>query len=139
MDFSWTVTVPANTARTNPHVESHRVTFGVIESGSIIIPDGHKGLTGLQIFRGLHKLLPSGPDKFFAGNKVVIPLSPKTKIDDRPYELQSKSWNTDEKHDHDFYIYLSMKTPHNPDGRNAKKKRKRRLKESEITEIVGGM
>lgn len=135
--FSFAITVPKNTPKANPHEEVHKLPLGILTEGSIVIPAGHKGLTGLQLLYLEKQVLPCNTGGFFTGDKVTIPFEANVKIDRAPFMLKSLSWNTDPTNDHDFYVNISMKTPGNPgDFLERKSRKKRGLLESEITEIV---
>lgn len=135
--FSFAITVLEDTSKAVPHEELHKLPMGILTEGSIVIPAGHKGLTGLQLFYLEKQILPSNTGGYFTGDKVTIPFVANLKIDKAPFQLKSLSWNTDTENPHDIYVNLSMKTRGNP-GNFLKEEKggKRSLSESEITEIV---
>ena len=135
--FSFAITVPKDTEKEIPHEEVHKLPMGILTEGSIMIPAGHKGLTGLQLFYMEKQILPVNTGGFFTGDKDTIHFEANVKIERAPFQLKSLSWNTDTENPHDFYVNISMKTRGNPGNfLKERKGKKRRLSEREITEIV---
>ena len=128
--FSFQISVPKNTAKTAPLEHVHKIPAGILTEGTIVIPEGHKGLTGLRLFYLTKQIAPANTGGFFAGNDTEIPVLMNTRIDRAPYQLVSQAWNTDTGYDHTFLVSVNMKTRSNP-GPLKKRRVKRRKKLSD--------
>lgn len=135
--FSFQISVPKNTARADPLEHVHKIPAGILTEGTIVIPEGHKGLTGIRLFYLTKQIAPANTGGFFAGNDTEIPVLMNTRIDRAPYQLVSESWNTDTGYDHTFLVAFNMKTRGNPGTlKKRSKKRRKRLSDRQIREIV---
>lgn len=135
--FSFQIEVPKNTAKTVPLEQAHKIPAGILTEGAIVIPEGHKGLTGLRLFYLTKQIAPANTGGFFTGNDTEIPVLMNTRIDRAPYQLMSQSWNTDTGYDHTFLVTFNMKTRGNP-GPLKKRgvKRRQKLSDRGLREIV---
>lgn len=135
--FSFQISVPKNTSQTDPLELEHKIPAGILTEGTIVIPEGHKGLTGLRLFYLTKQIAPANTGGFFAGNDTEIPVLMNTRIDRAPFQLVSESWNTDTGYDHTFLVAFNMKTRGNPGTlKKRSKKRRKRLSDRQIREIV---
>jgi len=135
--FSFQIEVPKNTTRSDPLEHVHKIPSGILTEGTIVIPKGHKGLTGLRLFYLTKQIAPANTGGFFAGNDTEIPVLMNTRIDRAPYQLVSESWNTDTGYDHTFLVAFNMKTRGNPSTlKKHSKRRRKRLTDRQIKEIV---
>lgn len=135
--FSFQIEVPKNTSKLVPLELEHKIPAGILTEGTIVIPEGHKGLTGVRFFYLGKQVAPANTGGFFAGNDTEIPVLMNTRIDRAPYQLVSESWNTDTGYDHTFLVAFNMKTRGNPGTLKKRiKRRRKRLTDQEIKEIV---
>lgn len=135
--FSFQIEVPKNTSKLVPLEHVHKIPSGILTEGTIVIPEGHKGLTGLRLFYLTKQIAPANTGGFYTGNDTEIPVLMNTRIDRAPYQLVSESWNTDTGYDHTFLVAFNMKTRGNPGSlKKRSKKRRKRLSDREIKEIV---
>jgi len=135
--FSFQIEVPKNTPRTAPLELEHKIPSGILTEGTVVIPEGHKGLTGLRLFYLTKQIAPANTGGYFTGNATEIPVLMNTRIDRSPFQIVSESWNTDTGYDHTFLVTFNVKTAGNP-GQLTKRgmKRRKRLSDREIREIV---
>ena len=135
--FSFQIEVPKNTPKQDPVELEHKIPAGILTEGTIVIPEGHKGLTGLQLFYLTKQIAPANTGGFFAGNDTEIPILMNTRIDRAPYQLVSQSWNTDTGYNHMFLVTFNMKTRGNPGPlKKQRVKRRNKLSDRGVKEIV---
>lgn len=131
--LSFKVTVAAETARANPHEQELKLPAGILTEGHVVIPAGHKGLTGLQLFYQERQLVPANTGGYLSGDDVTIPFFANVRLVRAPFMLVARAWNTDEKHEHTFDVHVSVSVRGNP----GPVRKKRRMREADITAIVG--
>lgn len=69
------VACPAQTAVAAPVQVPLTWQGGIVQGISIVIPDGHSGLTGIALGFGGNAVLPYKQPAFISGNDEVIPLA----------------------------------------------------------------
>lgn len=105
MEFSFPVTVPANTAETSPTRETVKLSIGVLRKVGIYFPWGCAGLVGVRICHYEHQLYPTNPGEWFAGNEILIEFESEYLILDGPGEFKIEAYNSD-----DFYSHTPVVT-----------------------------
>ena len=68
------VTCAANVAVNNPTEVVLNFPGGILRRFTIVIPDGHAGLTGIALGYGHNPVIPRSSGKFISGNDEVIPF-----------------------------------------------------------------
>lgn len=101
------VTTPANTAIAAPQSTSWAVGSGVLDKLDVVIPDGHVGLTGIQLLWGGRQAAPYEGAEWITGNddEVTIDLDLFTGAG----TLVVRTYNTDVTfpHSHHLRAYVS--------------------------------
>lgn len=95
------VTVSANTAKTSAVSTDISFNPGPVTEIEIIIPDGHVGLTGIQLAQAGQAIIPEDGSTFIVGNDEVIRWPIDGFIDSGNW--QAICYNTD-IHNHSFHI-----------------------------------
>lgn len=81
MFYDFALTIPAATAEASPASVTMKLTAGIIYAVKLLFPPGPHGMVKLRIRHGLHQLLPTNPDGYFASDDEVINI-------DEYYELK---------------------------------------------------
>lgn len=101
------VTTPANTAIAAPQSTSWAVGTGILDKLDVVIPDGHVGLTGIQLLWGGRQAAPYEGAEWITGNddEVTVDLDLFTGTG----TLVVRTYNTDDTfgHSHHLRAYLS--------------------------------
>lgn len=99
------VTCPSGTLATAPVEIPLAFASAVVEKISIVIPDGHAGLTGIALAVAHQPVVPFDTGTFFAGNDEVIPLL----LDDYP---DSGAWSAflynDDTQSHSWQVRFAV-------------------------------
>lgn len=97
-----TITTPANTAKANAISTNWTVGQGLLERVDIVIPNGHNGLTGIQLLWGGRQVVPYDGAEFLSGNDdeitVELGLWVQTGV------LPVRTFNTDDTFAHAFLL-----------------------------------
>ena len=107
MDYWFTKTTPANTAKASALELELKLTEGVITQVWMLHPEGCHGLAHAAIFEGGHQLYPNNPDEDYHGNDVPMILGDNYELKG-PALLKLKTWNLDETYPHTVYIRISV-------------------------------
>jgi len=108
MDFSFSLTVPANTAEGDAVEDEVTLAAGKITEVWIMLPFGHAGLAHYQVHHRLQQLWPSNPGGSYSGNDTVIEFQEEYLLDEPPYVLRLRGWNTDDTYPHTAYFRFTL-------------------------------
>jgi hypothetical protein len=86
------VTVPAGTAQASPANYSLVVPDGYLQRVEVTIPDGHNGLTGLQLLAANAQLVPATFGAYLVGNDQTLAFDMVGVIDTGNF--QANAYNT---------------------------------------------
>ena len=111
MNYDFSIIVPANTAKVNPHTQKLKLTYGVITKVLILVPEGHRGLGQLQILYHEFQMYPLNPGSAYHGSGVQIAFDERQAIFVTPFEFKARAWNTDETYEHEFIVNITMMQP----------------------------
>lgn len=108
--YAFTITAPALTAVTAPVMQSCNFPDGTMDQITVQIPNGHCGLTGLQIESGGEQLVPLALGTWFVGDNLVEAFPFTDAPNNGNWNLVA--YNTD-VYPHTFYVrfYVSENTP----------------------------
>jgi len=109
MFFTYSITIPANTAKTNPTKKTLKLRKGVITKISILIPDGHAAVAHLSIYHGETQIMPWGSDQWIEGNDETVTWEPDYELPSEPAILEARGWNESTRYSHTFYIRIWIK------------------------------
>lgn len=73
--YQATVTTPAGTTPDLPQQTAFPLVDGTLTAVTILIPDGHAGLTGIRILQADQEIIPWSNDDWLVSNNEVIPIS----------------------------------------------------------------
>ncbi len=111
MLYSFTVTVPAETPRSEPIEQKVALTAGVVDQLMVHFPAGCAGLVGLRVLRGSFQIWPLVTDEWFVSDDHTIifpdnlPLTPGTDV------LSIEAYNEDTVNDHALTVSFSVNIP----------------------------
>lgn len=108
MLFTFYVSAPANTTRTNASKYNLKVRAGVLTKVEVLIPDGHHALGHLVILDGNTPFIPEEGELGILGDRYVAVWTGWKEIKDDPYKLLAEVWNDDDTYLHGFYIYMTI-------------------------------
>jgi len=108
MIYSYDISTPANTSKSDPLKTIIPVTVGLVYRLDIRIPPGHVGLTGLWINRAGFRVWPSNLDQVFTGDDMHINFEDVYLIENAPTQFLAYSYNLDDTYDHSFLVSLGV-------------------------------
>lgn len=108
MYYQTTITIPANTAESEPVRESVRMAKGTISKVEIIFPPGCCGLVHIQILHHESIIFPSSPDESYIGNEYPIFWNEDFPLTESPFELVVQGWNYDVRYSHSPVVRFEM-------------------------------
>lgn len=108
MLYRFEYTVPANTSKASPMVETMKLSPGTVEKVDISFPAGCGGLVGVRINRGLFQLWPLTVGEWFITDDFTVSF-PGTFADlERPYLLTFTAYNVDDTYDHTITVQIAI-------------------------------
>lgn len=109
MDFAKYISTPKETPETAPLNTEIKLTRGKIWGGFVYFPYGPAGVLHLQIYKGSEQIAPANRGDSYNLDDAVIPLSLDFDLDEPPYVLTVRTWNTSTTYDHALNIALFLK------------------------------
>lgn len=109
--FSYTLTIPANTAKTSPTRLFMPLDYGLITQVQIVIPDGQKASAHLRLMYRTRQLYPFNRPEWYQGDGTSIPFNDLFPLMSVPYELVAEGYNEDETYEHAFLIFINVQRP----------------------------
>lgn len=106
--FSFTITTPKNTGKTNKKVTYIKLSVGVIHAVRIRIPDGQKGVNHTQILHNKTHIAPSNSAEDFSGDGCTITYKEYHVLGINDSRLKVLTWNVSTKYDHDVIISFGV-------------------------------
>lgn len=99
--YQTAVTVTAGTVKAAPSSTVWKLEDAFITTVTIIVPDGHSGLTGIRLLRSFQQVIPYGNDDWIVANndEIVIPYNGEITASG----LSIQTYNTD-VFDHSFNL-----------------------------------
>jgi len=108
MLFEQSITIPKNTASTNPTTATLKIANGIISKIMVRPRPGHAALAHLVILHQEHQIAPSTAGMDFAGDTFPIDWEEYYESYQPPYELKLKGWNDDDTYEHTFDVFVSV-------------------------------
>jgi len=106
--FETSITIPANTASTDPTVVILKIAHGIITKIMVRPRPGHAALAHCIILHHEHQIAPSTENMDFAGDTFPIDWEEYYESYQPPYELKIKGWNEDDTYQHTFDIFVAV-------------------------------
>lgn len=85
----WSVTIPANTPSSSPTTTDVSVADGYLQRVDVTIPDGHNGLTGLQLLGANGQLIPYTLGEYLVGNDQELAFDMVGVIDTGSFQVRA--------------------------------------------------
>lgn len=108
MLFQASITIPKNTAQSNPTEETLRIAHGIITKFMVRPRFGHASLAHLVILHHEHQIAPSTENMDLHGDEAPIDWEEYYESYQPPYELKLKGWNEDDTFPHTFDVYVAI-------------------------------
>jgi len=108
MLFKASITIPANTASTDPTVEMLKIAHGIISKFMVRPRPGHAALAHLVILHHEHQIAPSTEGMDLSGDTFPIDWEEYYESYQPPYELKLKGWNDDDTYPHTFDVFVAV-------------------------------
>ena len=102
---AFAITVPAGTAQASPQVTSTTFDDGSVVRIELDVPDGHFGLTGIQILAAGAQYIPKTNGTYLIADGHDFAWDVIVTIDTGAWSVQA--YNTD-VYDHTFYLRFSV-------------------------------
>lgn len=110
MLFKYHGEIAANTASTAENWEKLHIAKGTIVQWIVQMPEECADLLQFRVeYRGT-QLLPFTRGEYAYGLFIPTTIPDKIKIDQPPYVLDIFSFNDDDRHDHEFNLYVNVET-----------------------------
>ena len=104
--YSFTDTIPANTAASAPREHKLKLCPGVIVQAIVNPPHGVQFLARFQLLDGLLNVLPGREDEYYTGEGGPESLPMWYELRKSPYELTWITWNVDDFYPHEILLKL---------------------------------
>jgi len=108
MLFRASITIPANTASTDPTIEMLKIAHGIISKFMVRPRPGHAALAHLVILHHEHQIAPSTEGMDLSGDTFPIDWEEYYESYQPPYELKLKGWNDDDTYPHTFDVFVAV-------------------------------
>lgn len=109
MDYQVYINTPKETPETAPLKTEIYLTKGRLYGGWIYFPYGPAGVLHFQLFRGEQLIAPANKGASYNLDDAVIPLSLEIELEEPPYFLTARTWNTSASYDHALSLALFLK------------------------------
>lgn len=94
------LTIPKNTARTAPQLNTLDFAPGILRKVRILHPSGCADLVGVAIYYLGTRLLPMNDQNWFLGNGFPIEFAPNFDVRHEPTRFDIYSYNEDDTYQH---------------------------------------
>lgn len=129
MDYQVYISTPKNTPESDPVKTVLRLTEGKVFGGWIYFPYGPAGVLHIRLFRGGGQIAPANQGASYNLDDAVVPLSLDIELDEPPYLLTAKTWNTSATYDHALSLALFLKEARKNDLKKPEREVDRRAEE----------
>lgn len=112
MHYDYTLTVPANTLKTDPAKLTMYLCHGIIHSLDIAFPEGCAAWVHAVIYRFEHQAWPTNPDGDYCWDNYTVEIRNESfGLTSGPYTLSLRCWNEDENFPHDITVRIGIRVP----------------------------
>jgi hypothetical protein len=109
MDFAKYISTPKETPEAAPIETDIQLTRGKIWGGFVYFPYGPAGVLHLQIYKGNEQIAPANRGDSYNLDDAVMPLSLDFDLDEPPFVLTARTWNTSTTYDHALNLALFLR------------------------------
>jgi len=106
--YSFSVTTPKNTAKTDKKKTEITLGPGVIHNVRVRIPPGSRGLLHCQVNHHLHQIAPTGEEDDFHGDDEDITYKEFYEIKGTDTVLDVLTWNESTKYEHEIILQFGV-------------------------------
>lgn len=100
MYYEFDITVPANTAKTNPVKQELLLCKGIIHRVEIQFPIGTRALVHGRLKHHLFGQLPTNPEGDFKADGYIIPIDENLEFNAEPYKFDAEFWSEADTYDY---------------------------------------
>ncbi len=111
MSYSQRLTIPADTAESDPESVIIPVSTCVINRVELTFPSGCVGLVGVWFEYLDHQIWPTNTGGRYRGNGQTIRINPNFEIKEPPFEITMYGFNEDDTYQHIIYVVLDVEFP----------------------------
>lgn len=104
----FSITVPANTARTSPTETEIKIDSGRIIEWRVEIPKGHAGYTGFQVHDKNVAIFPRQRDNWVSGDDTKFSITDDYEVNKTSTRLVFKAFNEGDKFTHTFKLGINV-------------------------------
>lgn len=108
MLFEKTITIPANTSKSDPVIETVHIAHGIISKFMVRPHAGHAGLAHCVIRYHGTQIAPSTEGMNLHGDADPIDWEDYYEVYGIPYILRIEGWNDDDTYEHSFDIFIAI-------------------------------
>jgi hypothetical protein len=108
MIYTAEVTIPANTAETDPVNQVMNVAKGLVYRVDLFFPPGPAGLAKICILDGGFQVWPQTVGNYLCGDSETIAFDDLYLKDQPPYVFTVRGFNLDDTYGHTVYIKLGL-------------------------------
>lgn len=108
MQFTYELTIPPNTVKTNPETQVCKLTYGTVKRVFICFPPGPKGLAHIVIKRFESQVWPTNPDGDFAWDNFVFIIEDEFNMESGPFTVKLVGWNEDDTYEHTVTVMFNV-------------------------------
>jgi len=108
MLFQAAITIPKNTTKASPVVQTLKIAHGIITKIIVMPRPGHAALAHLIILHHEHQIAPSTEGMDFSGDVHPIEWEEYYESYQPAYELKLKGWNEDDTYSHTFNVFVAI-------------------------------
>ena len=106
--YSFSITTPKNTAKTDKKKTVITLGSGVIHNVRVRIPPGSRGVLHCQVNHHLHQIAPTGEEDDFHGDDENITYKEFYEIKGTDTKLDVLTWNTSTKYEHEIILQFGV-------------------------------
>jgi len=112
--YTLDLAIPANTPEAAPVTKKITVEGAILNTISILIPDGHVALARMAMFYGIKQIFPYEAGTWLRGNAESVSFRLNWLLPEPRTILTFKGWNEDDTYQHTFYIRVQVSPEYRP-------------------------
>ena len=106
MLYTKIITVPYNTPKNKPVTDYLEIEEDTIVEIDILIPYGHRGVTGLRVLYGKNQIYPLPKGTWLVGDGIFIQHRLKYRLPGAYERITFEAYNESTRYPHSFYVYV---------------------------------
>jgi len=106
--MAWTVTVPANTPKDAPYVDTFDLTYGVLIDIGVRFWSGCLGNVGVRLYHHEFQIAPMNVSGWIVGDDEYVSTERFYVVKEEPFVLTVRAYNLDLNHSHDVLIRYGL-------------------------------